>query len=68
VRALANLTKQRLALCPGLLLAVVAPGDLLFGLSRMWQANLDEECRAMVFRTRTEAQAWIEGELSNLRQ
>jgi hypothetical protein len=45
---------------PGVLLAVAAPKDLGYGLSRMWEI-LNEQIgwETMTFRTRAEADAWI---------
>ena len=44
-------------------LAIVAPDDLLFGLSRMYEAFREAEPRSRkqvaVFRARTEAMAWL---------
>lgn len=41
-------------------LAVVAPGDVSYGLARAFQMTVEERGReARVFRSRTEAEAWL---------
>lgn len=45
---------------PNLIMAVAGDRDLIFGLSRMWQAFVGEEhVKTHVFRTVAEAEAWI---------
>ena len=58
------MTRQRLELYSETLFAVVVPSDLLFGLARMWHTYLGEARRAGLFRTREEAEIWINEKLS----
>jgi len=45
---------------PGVILAVAAPKDLGYGLSRMWEILMDQiGWETMTFRSRPEAEAWI---------
>ncbi len=64
IRQLASMTKKRLEVYSKTFFAVVVPGDLFFGLARMWHAHLGEEDRAGLFRTREEAEIWINKKLS----
>ena len=49
----------------GLPVAVVAPRDLEYGLSRMWQVFVEENgWETMVFRLRTEAERWLQERLT----
>jgi len=45
---------------PGALLAVASPGDLGYGLSRIWEVLMEQVgWETMTFRSRAEAEAWI---------
>ena len=45
---------------PGVRLAIIAPTDLKFGLTRMYQAmSPDESQQIHVFRNKLEARAWL---------
>jgi hypothetical protein len=58
--ALAPYTRQ------GIAVAIVAPRDLEFGLSRMWQAFVqDNGWDTMVFRNRMHAEEWIRERVSH---
>ena len=47
------------------IVAIAAPNDVLFGLSRMWQMQAEQPgLVAFVARTRAEAIAWLEQELA----
>ncbi len=60
IRALARTTSTGiLKVSPGLIVAIVVPDDLQFGLARVWYAHLNSEENAMVFRNRDEAKKWI---------
>jgi len=60
VRDLVKADERISSLIPELAIAVVAPSDLLFGLSRMWEMlNQRIGWKLCVFRTRPEAEAWI---------
>jgi hypothetical protein len=44
----------------GMPVAIVAPRDVEYGLSRMWQVFVEENgWETMVFRSRTEAERWL---------
>lgn len=61
IKQLADMDKEAAAINPEIKIAVVAPGDLEYGLARMWLAHVDEgELESRVFRTREEADRWIE--------
>lgn len=61
IRQLADMDKEAAAINPEIKIAVVAPGDLEYGLARMWLAHVDEgELESRVFRSREEADRWIE--------
>ncbi len=60
LRALADATRQTLELIPDGIVAIVAPKDVLFGLSRMWAMLADEpNLTTRIVRTRGEAIAWL---------
>ena len=64
LKALASRVSKILEPTSEVLMAIVAPNDALFGLSRMWEALAEQTgfiTRAM--RTRTETTAWLEEEL-----
>jgi len=45
---------------PKIVVALVGEKDLIYGLSRMWEAYVsDTGFRTMVFRTRAEAETWL---------
>lgn len=49
---------------PGMLIAIVGEQDLIFGLSRMWEAYVDEApLESHVFRSVKEARNWIREKL-----
>ena len=63
-RLMAGISKIASKLNPNLLLAVVRPKDVHFGMSRMYQSLLgDSGFRTAVFRTRSEADDWIASSL-----
>ena len=53
---------------PFTLIVTVAPGDLGFGLARMFGASADTGEYYGVFRTRTEAEAWLKQRVSEVHQ
>jgi len=60
IRQLALLDQQIAQMNPDIVLAAVAPQDLMFGMARMWQAFTDTIGWTMaVFRSRAEADEWI---------
>jgi hypothetical protein len=66
LRGIAEENKRLAAIAePGMLAAVAAPQDLAFGLSRMWEVIAsDTGWRTSVFRSRAEADAWIQRNLN----
>ena len=60
VRRVASEDREYAATHPPFAIAVVAPQDLEYGLSRMWQAFVDDTpIASTVARTRAEALAWL---------
>jgi len=48
----------------GLIVALVSPQDIGFGLARMWEASIEGlDWETMAFRSRQEADAWIRAQL-----
>jgi len=51
---------------PGLIIAIIAPKDIAFGMSRVYEAYADETgFRIKVFRDKKESQLWIQKQLNN---
>jgi len=61
IRSVVEQNKRLAAIAhPGVILAVAAPKDLGYGLSRMWEILMDQiGWETMTFRTRPEAETWI---------
>jgi hypothetical protein len=60
VRRIARADREYVEAHPPIAIAVVAPHDLEYGLSRMWQAFVDDApIESTVGRTRAEALAWL---------
>jgi hypothetical protein len=65
LKVLASRVSDILEPTPEVLMAIVAPTDVLFGLSRMWETRAEQEgFITRVTRTREEATAWLEEELT----
>jgi diguanylate cyclase (GGDEF)-like protein len=65
LKTLAATTRVRLTTIPEGLLAIVAPSDVLFGLSRMWAMMAEHPNLAVeVTRERETAVAWLEQQLT----
>lgn len=63
IQAIADIDAQLARLLPGMIVAVVAPTDVLFGMARMWEGFADATgWRIAVFRSLAEAQDWIRTE------
>jgi hypothetical protein len=61
-REVARVNEELAALAPGLAVALVAPADHAFGVSRMWEAlAAGTGWRIHVFRDRADADAWHAG-------
>jgi hypothetical protein len=53
---------------PNLLIALISHSDLQYGISRMYEAHIDENgFKAMSFRDRPSAEQWIRRELRKTR-
>jgi hypothetical protein len=66
VRNIADADARISRLAPNVSVAVVAPSDYLFGLSRMWEVFAEATAwRIAVFRSRAEADAWLREALSS---
>ena len=62
VRRVAREDREYAATHPPFAIAVVAPHDLEYGLSRMWQAFVDDTpIESTVARSRAEALGWLAG-------
>lgn len=60
IPAMAGQDKQAVQSLSQLVIACVAPDDLIYGLSRMWQAFADDEAiDTQVFRDLRSAEAWM---------
>lgn len=60
VKNSASRSKAAMAINDTGLMAVVAPNDLEFGMSRLWQAYVgSQDERVKLFKTREEADTWI---------
>lgn len=53
---------------PGMRVAIAAQRDIAFGLARMWEAfaSHDTGWRISVFRSRSEADAWVHQDIENV--
>jgi hypothetical protein len=62
LREVADLNMRMAAIQPHLAVAVVAPTDFAFGMSRMWEVMAEKTgWTIMVFRTRAEGEDWVRG-------
>ena len=51
---------------PDIIIAIIAPQDIAFGMSRVYEAYADETgFRIKVFRDKEESQLWIQNQLNN---
>ncbi len=55
----AALANKRLEKFPNLILAIVTPRDLFYGVARMWQVHASLESRVKLFRSLDEAEIWV---------
>jgi len=64
-KAIAALTEMHYLKNPNMLLALVSPKNIEFGMSRMYQILSDDKgFKTMVFHSRSEANEWISNELN----
>lgn len=60
VKQIAEQDRRAARANPKLVIALVGPTDLIFGMIRMWQAHVDEaNIATSAFRTRDEAELWL---------
>jgi len=60
IELLTGIDQELAQLLPAVALAVVAPGNHVFGVSRMWESYLDlPGWSVRVFRSASEASAWL---------
>jgi hypothetical protein len=65
LRLLAERVSNNLEIIPEGFVAIVAPNDVLYGLSRMWETLAEQSTlTTRVMRTRAEAVAWLKEELA----
>ncbi len=68
VARIASMDKEAAKRNPHMLVALVSHTDLQFGISRMYEAHIDENgFKAMSFRNRAAAERWIRHELRKAR-
>jgi hypothetical protein len=61
IRRLVEVDKDLMLLIPQTVIAIVAPKDEMFGLSRMWEMMVGVPgWETRVFRSRAEAEAWLQ--------
>ena len=64
VQILADQVRMAAKINPNFLIAVVSATDLQYGVTRMWQAYIDDlDIKTMAFRDRKSAEEWIQEEL-----
>jgi hypothetical protein len=64
VRRLARIDHDLAKNAPDVVVAVAAPSDHVFGIARMWESSAEATgWRTGVFRSRSEAEAWLNEEL-----
>jgi len=66
VQAIADEDRMTAALTPNAVVAVIAPLDHAFGVSRMWETLMDAtKWTTRIFRDRDEALAWLRKQVPN---
>jgi hypothetical protein len=67
VQQIADIDKAASKSNPNIIIAIISPTDLQFGMSRMWEMYV-EESRFLteIFRDRKSADAWIEKQLKKI--
>ena len=64
VQKIAEIDKQASKTNPNIIIAIVAPTDLQFGISRAWQAYVAEsKFSTKIFRERESAEKWVKEEI-----
>jgi hypothetical protein len=65
-RRIVAMTRRIADWAPGIVVAVVAPLDVAYGISRMWHSLHDDAAwKRNLFRQRAEALAWLRKQLPN---
>lgn len=66
IRAIAEIDKNAAQTNPNIVIALIAPTDLQYGISRVWEAYVEEALfKTQVFRDRTSAENWLKDQLKN---
>ena len=65
IKAVANISNLMFQLNANILVVIVVPSDLKYGMGRMWQAYtcVDDENKTQIARTRDEAIEWLKQNL-----
>jgi len=65
IRRIADLDKRLALLAPHMVVAIIAPAAVVFGLSRMWETFAESTGWTIaVKRSKAEADAWVESRLA----
>jgi hypothetical protein len=65
IRRIADLDKRLALLAPRVVVAVIAPGAVVFGLSRMWETYANSTGWTIAVKcSKPEADAWVESRLA----
>ena len=64
IHRIADVAKRIALLAPHIVVAVIAPGDYVFGLARMWETLVESTgWTTAVVRSKAEADAWVKTKL-----
>lgn len=64
IKIIAEIDKAASVVNPDITIVIVSPTELQFGMSRMWQAYVEEKIfRTRIFRDRKSADEWIREEM-----
>ena len=69
VKSIARYCKEASRINPDAVVTIVAPQDLAYGLSRMWEAHMEVKktgFETMTFRKREDADAWINSKMNGI--
>ena len=65
IHRIADTNKRMAQINPHAVVAIIAPGDAIFGIARMWETFAESTgWKTKVVRTAAEADAWLEVELA----
>ena len=66
INSLSQLAINASKINPNVIMAIVAPTDLVFGMSRVYEVYAEESgFKIKVFRNKSEAESWVESLLSS---